>query len=191
MPLINDKNVWAKDNLIIIFFAFFFLKHLIHDTFMHINFLRVGLFVTFCVLQYKGHSLLLIYAFLKVVRFQIVFLFLFNGIIGCQQKSCQVIISVNWFNNQTNEKKNFWDLETFILQTDPIHLLPKDISVPNNFWMSPIAIQLLKIYHQSSLYIDLSALFDLFLLFFRSFQDDRTGTSGSSGIAILRILKGT
>ena len=47
-----------------------------------------------------------------------------------------------------------------------MHMLPKDISVPNNFWMSPIAIQLLKIYHQSSLYIDLSALFDLLLAIF-------------------------
>ena len=64
------------------------------------------------------------------------------------------------------KKKNFWDLETFTLRTYPIHLLPKDISVPNNFWMSPIAIQLLKIYHQSSLYIDLSALFDLLLAIF-------------------------
>ena len=36
--------------------------------------------------------------------------------------------------------------------------------------MSPIAIQLLKIYHQSSLYIDLSALFDLFAIFFAVFK---------------------
>ena len=42
-------------------------------------------------------------------------------------------------------------------------MLPKDISIRNNFWMSPIALQLQKIYHQSSLYIDLSALFDILL----------------------------
>ena len=36
--------------------------------------------------------------------------------------------------------------------------------------MSPIAIQLLKIYHQSSLYIDLSALFDLSCYFFAVFK---------------------